>query len=1089
MSYRKWNIALTNHFFNESNESKEVILYADKNLINELGTINNLGSYNDFINCILVDFDSRCNLYDDIIATPKRLGNDRIVINKELSNKIKEFPNHLSSKSGKFDLVYFNYIIFYITVFVDNTEDKSFYNSLNKIINKIIPKDNNTSPLKGLDLIFNKIEEWTLKNKNGKLGIFRARRLGNLTYLGLLKYQVVLKPSENKQLEEIIFKYHIKIDVNTSFAELANRLLPLIEPSKLRDKVLEAISNLVYAEWFLNKVQNFNHESFKNTEIGKNIKVIKKGQLAFYIDPIDFVLKLKTNVCISEEDSIVDYFLQSLEKDENGYFNEPLTASNKKEISFESIDISSKTLDLKSLRINDVNFFQKTISGGYIQTITPSVGYEYLIVVIEDQKTVKKWENWSGIDSNIASIHSINKNENLTAIFGDSCVFYRASDIMKSYYSNDFDQTIYNTTYKDQTIKIKALGGYLVGNKTYIDTAMPYFEISNPDNSTDNLKIKAYRNSKEDKDILIERNDNRIYIFLNNEIYITEPGLVVIKFIGEDNSEHQFDFSIVPSKLLLSGENELFKSNKWGQKYKNEKVFFNGLQVSNSHKVALSGNKHIITNIISEYKFELNYFIYVLTAVFNYNNKVEIKRKDINKAIETALIFLRSKGYKIEENNFSKYNLINNLYALGYINKSNNENNEEVYQLMPPSLIKIEKSFSGTSQVYKLVGTRTKLMVQRAIDFCTENNITIQYKSYQASDDINLENILLPQTIFIDFKGKEKEFVAYINELDNIEILLENEYHIGDSLLNFIASVSDFEQVFLTSPFDFKNQEFKSIESSDAPNIVESVTPSYRNGFPYFAKYLKTSETTFFKDLPTGWTNLFIEYKKKKPILILKKIKGDSMNNISPELLIPTKLRLPLVFYKAMVSLNHGTPKTSKTFLVNTGKFNSNNNQYFMLFDYYSVSQKDKRHENIVRILTGSNEIETNSQIAFLNNSSSVKHKMLYAKCDIESDSKDVVIIKNDNNQIVALGTNNKKIFLNGDFLNGNDDLKTTNLVINEEVVKAVQVDLSAADLNLTISNILSDKFSDLNFIKSKRNINLNIKLTEEIVIKDIKHG
>jgi hypothetical protein len=37
MSYIKWNKALTNHFFNENNINNEVILYADKNLILEIG--------------------------------------------------------------------------------------------------------------------------------------------------------------------------------------------------------------------------------------------------------------------------------------------------------------------------------------------------------------------------------------------------------------------------------------------------------------------------------------------------------------------------------------------------------------------------------------------------------------------------------------------------------------------------------------------------------------------------------------------------------------------------------------------------------------------------------------------------------------------------------------------------------------------------------------------------------------------------------------------------------------------------------------------------------------------------------------------
>lgn len=38
MSYIKWNKTLTDYFFNENNKNKEVILYADKTLIEALGS-------------------------------------------------------------------------------------------------------------------------------------------------------------------------------------------------------------------------------------------------------------------------------------------------------------------------------------------------------------------------------------------------------------------------------------------------------------------------------------------------------------------------------------------------------------------------------------------------------------------------------------------------------------------------------------------------------------------------------------------------------------------------------------------------------------------------------------------------------------------------------------------------------------------------------------------------------------------------------------------------------------------------------------------------------------------------------------------
>jgi hypothetical protein len=1089
MNYIKWNKALTKHFFNENNINKEVILYADKNLIFEIGEKYNLGNYDDFIKCILIDFNSRCNLYDDIIANPRRLGNDRVTINKELSNKIKEFPNHLSNKTGKFDLVYFNYIIFYITVFVDNTEDRSFYNCLNQIINSVIPKDNNNLPLNGLDLIFNKIEEWTLKNKNGKLGIFRARRLGNLAYLGLLKYQVVLKPNENKLFEEIIYKYNIQISDNTLYAELANMLLPLIDNNSLRSKIIEATKNIVYAEWFLNRVKNFNHDSFKNTEIGKGIEVIKKGQLAFFIDPIDYSLKLKTNIELNEKFNIEHYYFVQSEKDENGFYLEPLIVKNSEPIKFENKWINSNNVELKTLKVNDVNFFQsqEISGGGYIQTLTPTIGYKYLVVVKENNSIISKWENWSSNDKNISKISRIDKNDNLTNIFGHNCIFYFAEDVKKNYYQNGIDDIIYSVDIDSQSLLIKNVGGYLLTNRTYIDTALPYFEIKNQDLDHSKLKIKVYRNGQEDKDIKTYFHENKYYLYLNNDIFINESNLIIVKFTYNDKIEVQFDFSIVPSKIITTKENQLYKCNKWGEKFVNEKTFFNGLNISNSSNLPLSTNKHCLEGLKNNYSFEFNYFICLLTSLFNNINSHSIKRNDINKAVDAALIFMRSKGIEIKENKYSKTNLINNLYALGYINMEIDENSNYVFQLLPTTIIKIEKSFDNNSQVYKLVGARTKLMIQKTIEFCNQKNIAIKFKDVNSNKNQYLENILLPESIFIDLRNRAGEFIEFIKDEINIEIKLENQYHIGDSLVNFIAKINEFETHFLKSPFSFVNQEFNNLSNNGLPCWVESKTPNSKNGFTYFSKYLKTEQNSYYKDISTGWGNLYIEYKKKRPVLILKKIYGDNKSiNFSPEVFIPSKLRLPIIIYKALVAFNHGIPKTVKVFLKNLNDEFDTENQYYMLFDQYSISQKEGRHENIGKILTGSSDLLNNPQIVY-NSNFSVKNKISYAECTIDSDAKYVFVIRNEKDDIIAIGNNYKRMFLNSIYYQENTILKSNNILINNSKINTFEIDLSNGTLNKIISQILDNDFSNLRFLDSKRDINIITKSEETIVIREIQ--
>ncbi|MGQ7947157.1 hypothetical protein [Flavobacterium sp. WC2509] len=1085
MSYIKWNKALTKHFFNENNINKEVVLYADKNLVFEIGEKYNLGNYDDFIKCILVDLEGRRKIYDDVIQSPQRSGN--VLINRELSNKIKKFPNHLSTKKGKIELVYLNYIIFYITVFVENTDKNSFYQALNSIINKFIPLDNDNLSLSDLDELFQKIESWSIDNSNH--GIFRARRIGALAYIGLLKYQVVLKPNENKQFEEIIYKYNIQISDNTLYAELANMLLPLIEKGTLRSKIIDATKNIVYAEWFLNRIKNFNHESFKNTEIGKGIEVIKNGQLAFFIDPVDYSLKLKTNIELTEKFNVEDcYFIES-EKDENGFYIEPLIVKNSEPIKFENKWFKSNTVALKTLKINEVNFFQsqEISGGGYIQTLTPTIGYNYLIVVKENNTIISNWSNWSSNDKNISIIRRIEKNENLTNIFGNNYIFYFAEDIKKNYYQNGIDNIIYSVDIDRQSLIIKNVGGYLLTNRTYIDTALPYFEVKNQDLDFSKLKIKVYRNSKEDKDIEIVHNDNKYYLYLNNDIFINKSNLIIVKFTYNDKIEVQFDFSIVPSKIILTEEDQLYKCNKWGDKLQNEKLFFNGLNISNSSNLTLSLNKHSLEGLKNNYSFEFNYFICLLTSLFNNINNHSIKRNDISKAIDAALIFLRSKGIEIKENKYSKTNLINNLYALGYINKATDENSNSVFQLLPTTIIKIEKSFDNNSQVYKLVGARTKLMIQKTIEFCNQKNIAIKFKDVNSIKNQHLENILLPETIFIDLRNRADEFIEFIKDEINLEIKLENQHHIGDSLVNFIANINEFETHFLKSPFRFENQEFNMLSNNGLPCWVEGKMPNSKNGFLYFTKYLKTEHNSYFKDISTGWGNLYIEYKKKRSVLILKKIYGDNKNiNFSPEVFISSKLRLPLIIYKALVAFNHGVPKTVKVFLKNLKDEFDIENQYYMLFDQYSISQKEGRQENIVKILTGSSDLLNNPQIVY-NSNFSMKNKISYSECTLDSDTKYVVIIRNEKDQIIAIGTNYKRMFLNSVCSNEKVILKSNNILINNEKINTCEIDLSHGTLNKTISQILDNEFSNLRFLDSKRDINITTKSEEIIVIKEIQ--
>lgn len=1080
MSYIKWNKALTNHFFNENNINKEVILYADKNLIFEIGEKNKLGNYDDFIKCILIDFNSRCNLYDDIVANPKRLGNDRVAINKELNNKIKEFPNHLSNKTGKFDLVYFNYIIFYITVFVDNTEDRSFYNCLNQIINSVIPKDNNTSPLNGLDLIFNKIEEWTLKNKNGKLGIFRARRLGNLTYLGLLKYQVVLKPNENKLFEEIIYKYNISIDDNAIYPELANKLLPYVDNNSLRNKLIEAIKSPVYSEWFLNRVLSFNHKEYGKSTIGSQINVTRKGKITFKIRLEDLSLNLVSDTLLKENEIPIGFSLSQSGLDNYGYFSEPIDVLDQN-ISFKNYKLTTKdkSLELETIKINDVNFFIKT-TNGYMLTLLPQNSNDLLVVVRFNNQIIKNWESWSANPNNIEQSTLIENNDNLLNLLGHNYVFYSARNIKKPYYKNEQD-IIYEIN-SDNSLNLKKLGGLKINKNTYLDIGLPYFRLDNSEIDSSEINVKVYRNSAKDNDITVERTKDKFRVFINNEVLINEPSLVIVKF-NYQNLEKSFDFIIVGTKLNPISQNNLFKFNAWGEKALDTDIkYVQGNNTINENKALLNSNRHTLVGLVDSTSYDDNYFIYLLTGLDSLIEDNYLKRKHINKAIDASLIYLESQGYQISDEKYSRTNLISNLCALGFLNKLMDDNEVAKYQLLPPALIKIEKAFSvGSKQVYQLLGTRSKYIIQRLVEFCENENIQIRYKRYNIEENNTLEKALLPEIIYLDIGEKLNKIKAFFEDEFDINIYIEDKYHIGDSLNKFIESTSEFESKYLTQRINLGNQKLDKTDTISFPRIVESSELYQSMGQAYKKRFLEKRENEFYNIKDLYWSKLYVAKENNLPLLLMKKQYDSGAYKLSPNTYIPSKYRLPEIVYRAFCSINHGIPKTIKIFIKNANGIFNVEHQSYMHFDYYKFSDKENRRDNIIRIITGSTDFNSN-QVIYCNE---LNKNMKFVTCSLYSNIKNAVLIFDIKGTCLAIISNNKELFINAD-KSDNNDINTKKCQFTGTEINILKVNNTELSLNQMISFVLDNNFKEFNYETPYRNIKFDIVKEEKIIIKEI---
>ncbi|MBO0593255.1 hypothetical protein I2486_17775 [Cellulophaga sp. E16_2] len=1069
-NYLEWNNALTNHFFNVKNDQKEVILYADEALINQIGEQNNLGNYNDFLKVVLVDKVGKCAIYDKVAAAS---GIRRTVdINKTINKSISEFPNILKDLGSRnFKISYFNYIIFYIIIYVSN-ESASFYDHLNNVVNHYLKEKRRISKLNNLDILFDSLEKWSLQNK---LGLFRARRIGSLAYKGLLNYQVVLKPEEHQEFEAVLYTHGIYINDNTIYPELVNKLLPYTNHYRLRGKLKEGVKKPVYAEWFLNRALQFDHKAFSKSESGKTIIIQRKGTLVFNISPTHN-LELLTDSLLNQYDEPIGFSVINSGRNIYGFHELPLFVNDTLKFQEQLYITKNESLELKTIPIRGVTFFQKN-GDNYIQRLSPDENYDCIVVV---QKTEKSWKVWSENSENIGHCRQIESGI-LPSIFGNDFLFYHVKNVKKSYYGNT--EEIYTTSTHNEGFKIKKLGGLKINKNLYLDIGLPYFEVVLEDSQT-KVNHKVYRNGAEDKDIEVSNVDNKYYLHINCDTTIDEASLVDVKFqIGK--VEKTFDFSITGTSLELTCNDQLFKYDKWGDYTDKSTGFLQGSKLNGLNQISLNNDKKELTDLKEDNQLDQNYLIYLLVGISLNRKEQYLRYKDVLKAITATLLYLKSKGALITEDNYSRYQLINNLVALGYLNYRKNEKDEKEFQLMPFGIRKTEKSFNRISQVYQVTGVYTRFLLDRLKIFCDEHQIEIKYKSVNINTQNSLQSIMLPDIIYLNLKSKVELLRSFIKEEFDQELLIEDTYHTGDSLLKFIGSLSDFEEEHLDKRVNLNNQELFSKHEGQLPRIVETQEDYRRYGSYYSKKFLEKNTGEYYKINHSYWTDLFVQNKRNTPLVYTKRrYDGEKGYNYSKEILIPSKISLPEIVYYAFCNLNHGIPNTIKIFWKNAPMDTSLSKHTFSHFDQYNISDKPNRRENIIRILTGSGDLDNNSQIRYLSNNHS-QYKFKYIRCSIFSDFKTAILIEDNSNNIIGLYVY-KVLYVNTS-LTKISSLESVTLIISDcEPQKLSRVALSDLSENEMLSLVLDGKFDQFDYKKSNKIFKAEVIEEDKIEIREL---
>ena len=276
IAYVKWNEVLLGHFFG-NNVEDNVRISITKEILNELGEQNGLGTYESFLSTVLVPKDERILIYKAIRSILKlvpdnnkkasqNIWKDAVVLYKDLSNRL-----------------YFNYIVLLMYIarefVMDDTSQGALGTYIKNYIKTSIEEESNYALIENL---FDKLSQDHPEFKN--LSLTQQR------YIGLIRYQIGLTEGQISKIERALYNSGEQYDKMT-FDEQRNILKVYLDDEKLKTQ----LDDNSLEELFSEIIDNFDAEEYEDS-LEKDNKTFsretRKGELFLAIDEDDKLLLL-----------------------------------------------------------------------------------------------------------------------------------------------------------------------------------------------------------------------------------------------------------------------------------------------------------------------------------------------------------------------------------------------------------------------------------------------------------------------------------------------------------------------------------------------------------------------------------------------------------------------------------------------------------------------------------------------------------------------------------------------------------------------------------------------------------------------------
>jgi len=782
MKYLKWNNAIINHYFNEENEEKEVILYFSERIIEEIGK-NNFeepedGYISDFYKALKIGvpgLPSDCNYIQRILELERKYNNRT----KAIDGIPLNYPP------------YFTYFIAFILPFtsgdtIEGLNSNNFYDYVNTFFKeKGLISSNyiiNSNKFKEIDNFWEKINYWLIEQNNFQLGYLEdIHPPKTRKYVGKFAYYILFRKEQEEKLSTIFVKEDILPNEPLSEKDIKDLLTKYCRDLKISETTNQQIKNedyfgkliinralKYYNNWDGTNYDNSASKGYSRAHLAMCLtfnRITKKIELNHY--------RIHSNKGIPEnsvlkynEEKITDVKLVS-EK-----YSNPIPIDVNIEKKVELIDEANQVK--YTFKPGDFYIFKKRPGlNEWIQI--PKVEYNAgtTLVIAKKEFQENKLKHWfEKIDDGNKKLFDNNEKSGLP----DGWLAFTVNTITSYPHPEILDLS----PKKEDKPKINFDRSFYVNGNFFADK-LPLVWVENLDSDKNICAVF------EDETIIPlprKYEDQPLFTFTNAHI---ERKNEKFKLVCDDIESSRF-YHIVDFKKKSNNEIEGYLPirNEFGQIIKETNTnylkgiepFLEKSKISNykSNQKFLD-NKFISGKKANNFTSKINYNpLHKGNILINYiSTKGKLSKKDFDKAVFSLIDNLKNEDIQ-KTANYLRYSL----QDAGFIDYD--AQNGKIVINKPHLLVKP----SDCGIITFLTGARDNDMITQIINYCQQYNIYIEVQD--DTDELH------PQIIYLKFKTTDISIVESFATHFNL-IFKKGGLYTQFAMASFFPDISKWNEV------------------------------------------------------------------------------------------------------------------------------------------------------------------------------------------------------------------------------------------------------------------------------------------------------